>query len=261
MYEDVCILCAGLWIGNWRGNSAPLSYSTSNGAEENWGSIRLEGDDDLTVDEAGAYVRNVGNGIEGRPVDSGGSTTLGVGSATSSKSARRTSAVSWSSGKATVLGRTLSGNGKQRQVSSASTLAQPAAAAAPDEHAFDDFPGKDDNGDDDGQRKSGQLLTTMAILQTFHAHALFQLSVMEDLLARQCISSSSSSTALTDTPGHNNNVVQLTPKDILAFELGPLSGLDAKYLEWLVQEYAGCDVSVVVRRGWKDLLGAIFGYS
>jgi hypothetical protein len=64
-------------------------------------------------------------------------------------------------------------------------------------------------------------------------------------------------------PGHKNaSGVQLTPKDMLVFELGPLSRLDAKYLEWLVQEYAGCgDVAMVVRRGWRDLLGAIFRYS
>jgi hypothetical protein len=219
-----------------------MSYSTANGAE-NWGSVRLEGDDDLTV--GGAYVRNVGMGIEGRPVDSGA--TLGVSSATS-KSSRRASAVSWSSGRATVVG-TVSGNGKQRQVS---TSAPPAVASAGgDDHA----PGPSPAQESDRHMKDGQLLTTMAILQTFHAHTLFQLSVLENLLAQQGISQPS----VTARP--RENVVQLTPKDILAFELGPLSGFDAKYLEWLVQEYAGNDVKVVVKRGWRDLLGAIFGYS
>uniref|UniRef100_A0A0W0G5B6 Protein LCHN n=1 Tax=Moniliophthora roreri TaxID=221103 RepID=A0A0W0G5B6_MONRR len=47
VYEDVCLVCAGLWMGSWRGNST-ASYSTANGAD-NWGSIRLEGDDDLTL--------------------------------------------------------------------------------------------------------------------------------------------------------------------------------------------------------------------
>ncbi|KAK2465002.1 hypothetical protein APHAL10511_003078 [Amanita phalloides] len=47
VYEDVCIICAGLWLGSWRGNSK-MSYSTENGLE-NWGAVRLEGDDDLTL--------------------------------------------------------------------------------------------------------------------------------------------------------------------------------------------------------------------
>lgn len=248
VYEDVCIICAGLWMGSWRGNS-PMSYSTADGAE-NWGSVRLEGDDDLTVD--GAYVRNVGMGIEGRPVDGG--STLGVSSATS-KASRRASAVSWSSGRATVVG-TLSGNGKQRQ---GSTFAPPAVAAAGgDDHVSGHGPGRES----DGHMKDGQLLTTMATLQTFHAHTLFQLSVLENLLAQQGISQSSSATPTSRSRDKDkDNTVQLTPKDILAFELGPLSGFDAKYLEWLVQEYAGNNVKVVVKRGWRDLLGAIFGYS
>ena len=225
-----------------------MSYSTANGPE-NWGSVRLEGDDDLTVD--GAYVRNVGMGIEGRPVDGG--STLGVSSA-ASKSSRRASAVSWSSGRATVVG-TSGGNGKQRQVSTAS--APPAGVSAGgDDYATGE--GSASGQERDGHMKDGQLLTTMAILQTFHAHTLFQLSVLENLLAQQGLSQLSSSSA---TARPRDNVFQLTPKDILAFELGPLSGFDAKYLEWLVQEYAGNGVNVVVKRGWRDLLNALFGYS
>ena len=41
-------------------------------------------------------------------------------------------------------------------------------------------------------------------------------------------------------------MVYLTPKDILAFELGPFSGFDARYLKWLADEYG---VKVVVKRG------------
>lgn len=94
----------------------------------------------------------------------------------------------------------------------------------------------------------------MALLQTFHAHTLFQLSVLEDILTRQ---------GATPPPASDDvgkRLVTLTPKDILAFELGPLSSLDARYLEWLVEEYAGSQVKVTIKRGWKDLLGAIFGY-
>lgn len=93
----------------------------------------------------------------------------------------------------------------------------------------------------------------MALLQTFHAHTLFQLSVLEDVLTRQ-----GATPPASDDVG--KRLVTLTPKDILAFELGPLSSLDARYLEWLAEEYAGSQVKVVIKRGWKDLLGAIFGY-
>ena len=45
--EDVFIICAGLWMGSWRGNSHSTSFSTPNWPE-NWSSVRLDGDDDLT---------------------------------------------------------------------------------------------------------------------------------------------------------------------------------------------------------------------
>ena len=100
------------------------------------------------------------------------------------------------------------------------------------------------------RRRNGQVLTSLAILQTFHAHISFQLSVLENLLPLQY----SSSTTDRET------VVYLMPNDILAFELGPFSGFDARYLEWLVQEYVNGDVKVVVKRGWRELLSTIFGY-
>ncbi|KAF4622156.1 hypothetical protein D9613_009405 [Agrocybe pediades] len=233
VYEDVCVICAGLWMGNWRNNST-MSYSTANGPE-NWGSVRLEGDDDLTAN--GAYVRNVGMGIEGRPVES---STLGISGPSTSKASRRTSAMSWSSGKATMVG-SLAGSGKARQASSSTN---PAASVPESNESY-----VTDSVEDEVHRRTG---TTSALLQTFHAHTLFQLSVLEDLLSRQGISSSPEDGIET--------VVNITPKDILAFELGPLSGLDAKYLEWLVQEYAGDNVKVNVKRGWKDLVAAVFGY-
>ena len=88
-------------------------------------------------------------------------------------------------------------------------------------------------------------------LQTFHAHISFQVSVLESMLTRQ-----------DSSAGSGETVVYLTPKEILAFvlafELEPFSGFDAWYLKWLADEYYG--VKVVVKRGWKDLLSAVFGY-
>jgi hypothetical protein len=46
----------------------------------------------------------------------------------------------------------------------------------------------------------------------------------------------------------------------MLFELGPLSGLDARFIEWLGDEYGSkMGVRVVVRKGWRDLVGLIFG--
>ncbi|KAF9466739.1 hypothetical protein BDZ94DRAFT_1250646 [Collybia nuda] len=231
VYEDVCVICAGLWMGSWRGNST-MSYSTAGGAE-NWGRVRLEGDDDLSIGGS-AYIRSLGQGIEGGPTATGsqvsGSTTLSL---PTNRAMRRSSNMSWSSSRATVVGASSSTGGpssKARQVSTSSIV----------EHDTND------TDYDDSERRDAQLRTTLSLIQTFHAHTTFQLSVLESFLPH-------------DTP-LEPQTVYLSPKDILAFELGPLSGFDAKYLEWLAQEYAGGTV-VVVRRGWRDLLGAIFGYS
>lgn len=284
VYEDVCIICAGLWMGSWRGNST-ASYSTADGAE-NWGSVRLEGDDDLSlrnmlggssaangngnesakgkmsVDSSRTYVRNVGMGIEGRPVDSLGGVT--------SKSTRRASAVSWSSGKATVVG-TASGNGKARQ-GSTSTMPGPSAMRHVGEEgeavALTGLgPEQLRDLEEEPRGVSSQVNTTMALLQTFHAHTAFQLSVLENLLSQRGVKlpyASTNNNNNGDSGGTGiattNQVVSLTPKDIVAFELGPFSSLDARYLEWLAAEYAGDQVKVIVKRSWRDLLGAIFGY-
>jgi hypothetical protein len=47
--DDVCIICAGLWMGFGEGTHSHTSYSTANDPE-NWGSVLLEDDDDLTLD-------------------------------------------------------------------------------------------------------------------------------------------------------------------------------------------------------------------
>lgn len=215
-------------MGSWRGNST-ASYSTANGAE-NWGAVRLEGDDDLSL-SATNHVRSLGMGIEGGPgVSTAGGSTLSPASPTT-KGMRRSSGMSWSSSRATVIGSpTGIGSGKARQVSESTTIG---GGGAPSEFQDED-------------RRDTQMLTTLSLLQTFHAHTSFQLSVLESFIPRG-VSSATEST------------VYLTPKDVQAFELGPLSGFDAKYVEWLAQEYAS-GVKVVVKRGWKDLISVVFGY-
>lgn len=278
IYEDVCIVCAGLWIGSWRGNSA-ASYSTANGPE-NWGSVRLDGDDDLSLrgvmsvsssranppssfnpvvsgkgkvsmDSQKTYVRNLGMGIEGRPLD---------------KTTRRTSAMSWSSGRATVVGS--SGPGKTRQVSSAlepslstSSAGNNGPTAITELEAIGVTDERDGDITQEPQPRNGQANTAMALIQTFHAHTMFQLSVLEALLAERGLLSDRGS----DSAQGGAKAITLSPKDILAFELGPMSSFDARYLEWLVKEYASGnahadDVQVVVKRSWRDMLGVLLGY-
>ncbi|KAF7361070.1 hypothetical protein MSAN_01137900 [Mycena sanguinolenta] len=185
------------------------------------GSVRLEGDEDLslhalnsTVNTEG-HVRSVGMGIEGGPqVASGSGLTR-----PSTRTTRRASAMSWSSGKATVTNASTSARGKGPQ------LAPP-----------------EDEGAYETARRDGQILTTLSLLQTLHAHTAFQLSTLERFL-----------------PKDGADVVTFASKDMAAFELGPMSGMDARYLEWLALEYGRCE-TVVIKRGWKDMLAAVFGY-
>ena len=137
-----------------------MSYSTADGPE-NWGSVRLEGDDDLSL--RSTYVRNLGMGIEGRPVPASGSTFSPPTS--TGKAGRRSSGTSGKATAASVSGG--SGSGKARQVSSSSF------------GVGDDF-GLEGNSDQ--ERRDGQLLTTLALLQTFHANTCFQLSRLASLI-------------------------------------------------------------------------------
>ena len=95
--------------------------------------------------------------------------------------------------------------------------------------------------------RSRQTRTTLALLQTFHAQTRF----FVERLALVLPSSSSSS---------GSGPEQLTPRDLLVLELGPLSCLDARFVEWLAEEYASeGGARVCVRRGWRDLLGGLVG--
>jgi hypothetical protein len=200
-------------MGSWRSNSV-ASYSTGNGSLANWGSIRLEGDDDLTVD--GTFVRNLGMGIEGCP-----------GGSPNSKGMRRSSGMTWPD-------RNTGADRRQPSSSSAATRSMPQLCS-------------NDTDPETNERRDRQILTTLALLQTFHANTSFQLSRLADLLP----------SVTSGTP--ETSIIYITPKDMVSFELGPLSSLDARYLEWLADEY-GAGSQIVVRRGWKDLFGMIFGF-
>lgn len=194
------------------------SYSTVDGEMANWGQVRLEGDDDLSV--GGSYVRNLGMGIEGRPAVRPELDRRDSGASGSSKATKRASGISiW-----------------------------PKSANRDGEDRSTQF-----GGDEDGRiRKRGQqILLTLALLQTFHAHTTNLLSTLSLYLPSSPAPSS----------GNNLSTIYISPKDVYAFELGGLSGLDAQFIEWLGEEYGSrVGVKIVVRRGWKDLARLVLGF-
>ncbi|KAH8105341.1 hypothetical protein BXZ70DRAFT_920533 [Cristinia sonorae] len=225
VYEDVCVLCAGLWIGSWRATS-PSAHGLSEPRSENWGSIRLGGEDYLSLrsEADSAYVRNVGMGIEGRPSSS---SDIGILHHRPSRHARRSSGMSmwtWASGKS--------------------------SAVSPKDDIIDE--GEVIDPDVQGQHER-QLMTTLAILHAFHKNTTALLLRLAQVLP--AASSEPSDVADSSTAPH----IVLTPKDVLMFKLGPLSSLDQRFVEWLAEEYGG-GVRLVVRRGWSELVGLVLGF-
>lgn len=260
VYEDVCLVCASLWIGSWRGNSTQ-SYSTENpdGSRADWGGVRLTGDDDLTID--GPLVRNIGLGIEGRPSMAASGSEGGLNVKGMKRSRGMSLGVEGGSSAS-------EGSSRGRQASTSSGMSGEdngvSAMHAPDDPVARRFR---------EERMERQIRTTLALLQTFHANSCFQLSRLAELMspATGGASATAATGELVDVPSIaetpdpstpallDNDVIYLTPRDVLSFELGPLSSLDARYLEWLGEEYGGRK-KVVVRRGWKDLLGVFLGF-
>lgn len=100
------------------------------------------------------------------------------------------------------------------------------------------------------RKREQQTLLTLALLQTLHAHTTNLLSKLSYHLP----------SAPAPPSGGNLSTIYLSRRDLYAFELGPLSGLDAQFVEWLGEEYGSrVGVRVVVRRGWKDLAKFVLG--
>ncbi|KAI0033588.1 hypothetical protein K488DRAFT_77805 [Vararia minispora EC-137] len=88
-----------------------------------------------------------------------------------------------------------------------------------------------------------RVLTARSLLQAFDANTTFLLSRLALALP-----------PIEERPAR----VALSPQMLAGFELGPLSALDARFIDWLAADYGdGC--SIVVRRGWRDILGFVFG--
>ncbi|OJT13250.1 hypothetical protein TRAPUB_10185 [Trametes pubescens] len=258
VYEDVCVMCAGLWMGAWR-NASASPYACTPRRAENWGSIRLEGEDDLGLrTRSTPYIRSIGQGIEGRP--SGSTLPSGLGSL-APRALRRASAMSawtWAGGK--------NGDTPEPEQAPRPTEDAPAASSG----MF--IPGQRDNAPEPNTRQDAttvarrerQVLTTLALLDAFHANTTAVLSrfaaLLETRKAQQQQQPLSSRRIDLDAGLiAGAHMVLFTPKDVMSFELGPFSGLDARFVEWLGEEYGG-GMRVLVRRGWKDLVGLILGF-
>ena len=248
VYEDVCVICAGLWLGTWRPSRDP-----SGTRAENWGSIRLAGDDtlpsspdrdddlDAKSTKSRVYVRNVGMGIEGRP---SGSTPSSPGVQEdgtllhrTTKSARRASGGSvwtWASGRGTL--------------SVPLSLSAQKTCDASTANEADSV-----EGSERAAKRAVQMNMTLALLQAFQTNTDALLARLGEILPERTAHSHNVSSGAASGPA-----LVLTPKDLISFDLGPLSGLDGRFVEWLVEVY-GNGTRVVVRRNWKDVVALIFG--
>jgi hypothetical protein len=144
-----------------------------------------------------------------------------------------------------------------------------------DDEAEEDEEGGDEDEDDAVLVRDRQGRTTLALLQTFHAQTRFWLTRLAALLPPRT-DHETTYTDAPDAPAPDDGdaredergaamFVQLAPRDVLDLELSPLSSLDARFVEWLAEEYgvshAGAGVRVFVKRGWRDLLGLVFAVS
>ncbi|CCM02730.1 uncharacterized protein FIBRA_04837 [Fibroporia radiculosa] len=238
VYEDVCVVCAGLWMGSWR-TQPTLSCGAPGGRWENWGSIRLEGEESLSLrKQSRSYVRHVGMGVEGRPAYDA-STSSGRTQRRSAKSSSL-SVWSWTTSKGDGQGSgTAPAAGPSDPVDSEPTAKDVAMSVHIEESQ--------------GARRTQQIITTLALLQAFHVNTTAILARLAELLPQR------RSQPRHDS-GESNSTVILTPKDVMSFELGPFSGLDARFVEWLGEEYGGGS-RVVARRNWRDLMGLLLGLS
>lgn len=110
------------------------------------------------------------------------------------------------------------------------------------------------------------IQTTLALLQTFHANTVFLLSKLHETMpppSSPSIQTSRYARLASETQVEEIETVVLTQRDMLSLELGLMSELDSKFIEWLAdaEGYSGPGTGrqVVVKRGWQELLGLVFG--
>ncbi|KAL5514141.1 hypothetical protein ACEPAG_2902 [Sanghuangporus baumii] len=351
LYEDVCLLCATLWmgLGTWRSNSRQSFASRDVDidtrspraeagvkATKTWGAARAPGDEDWSME--GTHMRTLGMGIEG-------------GTSPSSSSPKKKGKESAGSGEAKIRAVGLGIEGKPRRAktsslsysqghgrkaSGSSTLSTPSmkipqnatahieAVHEEQEHEQNECEGEGGEGyrlteEEQEDMRRQNIQTTLALLQTFHANTVFWLSKLREMLPPPSSPSTPSTGAGVGyavarrgsakgirLPSDDDENAQdgeagededdeepltITARDLLSLELGVLSELDARFVEWLVEAegYTSISVSsnaavaavtrgatsgvsaspidtrqakrrrVVVKRGWQELFGILLG--
>ena len=228
LYEDLCLVCAGLLAGGpWRNNRR--------GLQESW----TETEEDRFLDNP-VRVRARGEGIEGRPI-----ALAAAGGSTRTRSYRRAT---------------------QRYLPSPWMATTPSVTeVTKDPYRDDDEEGEPAALVHDRQsRTTLALLQTFHAQTRFWLSRLATLLPPQCTVTSA--SGELRTNELGGTEGETGErdevvVVQLAPRDVLELELSPLSSLDAQFVEWLVEEYGagpGVRVSASVRRGWRDLFGLVF---
>lgn len=120
----------------------------------------------------------------------------------------------------------------------------------------------------DGDEDEDSIRAADAVSRAFVAHHVRLLRRLGGIVEESEVDGSSSDV----------KTVQLAPKDLASLELGPLSTMDARWVEWLAETHpgvapsiggapssaesrTGSKVVVRVRRArWRDVLGAVFGF-
>ncbi|GJJ11540.1 hypothetical protein Clacol_005774 [Clathrus columnatus] len=268
IYEDVCIACASAWMGLGVGGSFGLGTSLGmSGKSEgtvwgigrsgalkvkdrdrmrSWGFHSSSSGIRLESEEEGPGIRTLGRGIEGRPISgpvSGRPVVRGLRSASSSRG---------------------SSSAQRMQGSSIGIGKMPSQDGGGDSSDIDRELAK-------RRQRRRQIRTTLSLLSIFHGHSEFLCEKLEEVLEDAARRSGSSFDDTYSTPDgaathavsslNNSNspvTLVLTPRDIAAMELGVLSDLDARFLEWLADRRCkaeGLGRRVVVRRGWRDVMG------
>jgi hypothetical protein len=238
VYEDVCVMCAGLWMGSiWKayshnpgsglgGHTASSEGTRSQQQQQQASSGEGESGAGALIDldhhpvEGEGTMRSLGLGIEGRP------NVVEL----NTKGMRGSSGMSWKGRKEKERDKAKSGpEALEQRTTTTSTLAEDDRDASTEAH-------------------EREAMTTLALLQTFHTNTARQVERLHDLIA--------ASPPASDT----DTVLRLLPKDVLSFDLGPLSSLDAKFLEWLAEQY-GDGRKIVVKRGWRELMNFVLGWN
>jgi len=94
---------------------------------------------------------------------------------------------------------------------------------------------------------SKAIVTTLSLLSTFHNHTAFLLDRLNAVLPTNSSAGSS-----------DQDPIFLTPKEVTTFDLGPMSDVDARFIEWLA-ECKGKKLKV--RRGWRDMFMYLLGFT